>query len=216
MTAGESGDRVDDGAEADQDPFSGLPGDVGDDREKFVRVTLASGEQVEHGDVYYRYSREEFIVAPSLAFDPEETTRYRKDEVVRVEVHQHHSACFLTTAVADDETLEVLREFRDDTLGRTRPGRALVAVYYAVSPSVARTLARHPGSRTASTVRWFVDRCAWLIDCRERYPGLRWPLAVLVVLLYVLGLVVATAGTALIRARGSLPGRRTAPHSDGG
>jgi hypothetical protein len=203
--------------EAEEDPFAGLPGDIGDDREKFMRVTLASGEEVEHGEVYYRYSAEEFIVAPSMEFEDEETTRYRKGEVVRVEVHQHNPACFLTTAVAGEgETLETLREFRDETLRLTVPGRVLVGLYYLVSPPVARTLAAHPDSRTAAAVRWFVDRCAGLLDRRERSRRGQAPLSVLVVLLYVVGLVVATGGVALIRARAAIPDRKTAARSDAG
>lgn len=201
----------------EEDPFAGLPGDVGDDREKFVRVTFPSGERVEHGDVYYRYTDEEFIVAPSMEFAEAETTRYRKGEVVRAEIHQHHPACFVTTAVAREaEALDLLRGFRDDVLGRSLAGRALVRLYYAASPPVARTLERHPGSRTATVVRWFVDRCAGLVAARERHPRLRAPISVLVTLLYVVGLAVATAGAALIRLREAAPDRRTAPGSDAG
>lgn len=203
--------------EAEEDPFAGLPGDIGDDREKFVRVTLASGEEVEHGEVYYRYSAEEFIVAPSLEFEEEEITRYRKGEVVRVEVHQHNPACFLTTAVVGEgETLETLRGFRDETLARSLAGRALVGLYYAVSPPVARTLAAHPDSRTAAVVRWLVDRCARLLDRRERSRRLRGSIAVLVVALYVVGLAIAIAGAALIRARAAIPGRKSAAGSGPG
>lgn len=206
-----------------ESPFAGLPGDVGDDREKFVRVTLASGEQVEHGDVYYRYTAEEFIVAPTVEFEESGTTRYRKGEVVRVEVLQHHAACFVTTAVTDergsgDETLEALRAFRDDVLGRSLPGRALVGLYYATSPPIARTLERHPGSRTAAIVRRIVDRCAGLLDRRERHSRARarGPVSALVTLLYVAGLLIAAAGAAVIRALEVARGRRTAPGSGAG
>lgn len=200
--------------EEEENPFAGLPGDVGDDREKFVRVTLASGDQVEHGDVYFRYTDEEFIVAPSMEFEEEETARYRKGEAVRVEIIQHHAACFVTTAVAGEgETLDALRGFRDDVLGRSLPGRALAGLYYAVSPPVARTLERHPGSHTAAAVRWFVGQCAGLVARRERHPRLRAPLSALVTLLYVVGLLVAAAGTVLIRAREAARGRKTASRS---
>lgn len=198
-----------------EDPFAGVPGDVGDDRQKFVRVTYPSGEQVEHGDVYYRYTDEEFIVAPSLEFAEAETTRYRKGEVVRVEVHQHHPACFVTTAVVEESApLDALRGFRDDVLGRTRAGRSLVGLYYAVSPPIARTLERHPGSRTTTAVRWFVQRCGALVAARERHPRLRAPASVLVTLLYLAGVLVAAAGATVIGLREAAPGRRTARRSD--
>lgn len=206
-------------AEEDQpeDPFAGLPGDVGDDREKFVRVTLVSGEQIEHGDVYFRYTDEEFIVAPSMDFEDEEMVRYHKGEAVRVEIIQHHAACFVTTAVAgESETLDTLRRFRDDVLGQTLSGRMLVGLYYAVSPPVADTLERHPESRTATAVRWFVNRCAGLVARRKRHSRLRTPLSVLVTLLYVIGLLVATAGTVLIRVREGVRGRRIEQRSDVG
>lgn len=186
------------------DPFEDLPGDVGDNREKFVRVTLGSGESVEHGDVYFRYTREEFIVSPEESFPDEKTTWYDKGETARVEVLQHHAMCFITTAVAGDgPTLDALRDFRDDALGRTRAGRALVAVYYAVSPPVAATLERHPDSLTAGAVRRLVWLCARLARARRRRhsPAGRLGLSLLVTLLYVVGLLVAVGGHLAVRAR---------------
>lgn len=205
------------GEEDPEDVFAGLPGDVGDDREKYVRVTLPSGDSIEHGDVYFRYTADEFFVASSMAFEEEETTRYRKGEVVRVEIHQHHPACFITSAVAQDEDLlATLRWFRDTVLGRSHVGRGLISVYYAVSPPIARTLEEHPGTRTARAVRWLIERCGGLVASRDAVPLLRRPIFAVVTLLYILGLLIALTGTTLIRVKTVLLCRKTGPSSAGG
>lgn len=190
--------------EEEEDPFEDLPGDVGDDRPKFVRVTLGSGERVEHGNVYFRYSADEFFVSADESFPEDDRTRYDRDDVARVEVIQHHAKCFVTTAVAGDErTLDALRSFRDGPLARTPIGRGLVGLYYAVSPPVAATLARHPDARTARAVRWLVERCAELVRRRDRLgsSAARAAVSTLVTLLYLGGVALATAGSIAIRTR---------------
>lgn len=187
-----------DGVESEEDEVT----EVGDAREKHVRVLTKEGRNRSHGDVYLRHSETSFVVSPDPSFAEEATTRYRKADLLRVEVSQHHSACFLTTAVAGDgPALDDLRRFRDGAMLRTPVGRALVAVYEAVSPPVAATLARHPDSRTAGAVRLFVDRCAALARRREGAGAAgRLGLSLLLTLLYVVGMAVATAGHAAIRA----------------
>lgn len=186
----------------DEDPFAGLPGAVGDNREKFVRVTLGSGEREEHGDVYFRYSAGEFFVSPDPGFPDDETTRYDVADTARLEVLQHHSKCFITTAVdGEGRALDDLRGFRDDVLATRRVGRGLVALYDAVSPPVAATLSRHPDARTTRAVRWLVERCAGLVRYRDRSPSgvQRALVSVAVGLLYVVGLLLAVAGHARLR-----------------
>jgi hypothetical protein len=177
--------------------------EVGDGRLKHVRVVTASGKRIEHGEVYLRHADDEFVVSPDDEFPPADTTRYPKADLLRVEVTQHHAGCFITTATAGEgPTLAALRGFRDDALARTPPGRALVGVYYRTSPPVARTLERHPDSRTARVVRRLVERCGGLARRRERSEsGLaRFVLSVLLTALYVLGMVVAVVGHGGIRA----------------
>lgn len=186
----------DDGGHGD-----GPPG-VGDGRKKHVRVLTRTGEAADHGEVYLRHADDAFYVSPELAFAESETTRYAKEEVLRVEIGQHHSACFVTTATAGDgPTLDALRRFRDDAMGRTAAGRALVRVYYAVSPPVAATLERHPESGTARVVRWLVRRCAALSRRREATDSRAVALSVslVVTLAYAVGLMVAVGGHAWIR-----------------
>lgn len=181
------------------DPFAGLPGDVGDNREKFVRITLATGDEIEHSGVYYRYTAEEFIVAPTMEF--EDTTRYHKDETARVEILQHHSRCFITTATATrPQVTNQLERFRDNVLATTRVGRGLVRLYYGISPPIARTLTHAPHSTTAKLVRWLIERCSGLLNRRDRTGSyFKSSYTILVVLLYLLGLVVAATGTLTIR-----------------
>lgn len=178
-----------------------IPG-VSDGREKHVTVRLESGERIEHGEVYLCHANDAFYVSDHTTFPEDDRTRYPKSELLRVEVGQHHSACFVTTATAGEgPTLDALRGFRDDAMGRTAPGRALVGWYYAVSPPVAATLERHPDSRTAGAVRWLVERCGALARRREATENAaeRAALSTVVTLAYVVGLAVAVAGHSGIR-----------------
>jgi hypothetical protein len=179
-----------------------LPG-VGGPREKHVAVVRASGERHEHGDVYLRHATDAFYVSPEPSFPEGETTRYRKAELAGVEITQHHAACFITTATAGEgPTLDALRGFRDDALARSVPGRALVRLYYAVSPPVARTLSRHPAARTTRTVSRLVARCGDLARRRAARdsPVERVVLSTLLTLLYVVGMAVSLGGHLAIRA----------------
>lgn len=176
---------------------------VGDQREKHVTVVTNSGERIEHGDVFLRHATDAFLVSPDAEFPPGETDRYRKVDLRRVEITQHHAACFITTAAAGEgPTLDALRGFRDDALGSTPVGRGLVGLYYAVSPPVAATLDRHPDGVTARSVRWLVERCGDLARRREdseSAPG-RLLLTGLLTLSYAVGLLAALVGHIVIRA----------------
>lgn len=177
--------------------------EVGDNREKHVTVVRRSGERVEHGDVFLKHATDAFVVSPDASFPADETTRYSKADLRRVEINQHHSMCFITTATAGDgPTLDVLRGFRDGVLVRSRPGRALVASYETLSPPIARTLARHPETYTARFVRRLVDRCAGLERRRRDADSraVRVGLATALTLLYVVGVIGAFAGHCWIRA----------------
>jgi hypothetical protein len=176
---------------------------VGDQREKHVTVVTTANERHEHGDVYLRHATEAFLVSPDPEFPPATTDRYAKADLRRVEITQHHSACFITTATAGDgETLAALRTFRDDALASNPAGRTLVWFYETVSPPVARTLERHPRSRTARAVRWLVERCGSLSRARTATgsPLVRLALTVVLTLLYGIGMLLAVAGHLGIRA----------------
>lgn len=187
---------TDDGGDRTCDPTAEGGDAVGDGRQKYVEVLTADGERHEHGDAYLRQSDEVFLVSPEPTFPAGDTVTYRKTEVTRVSVEQHHSACFITTAVAGEErTLAALRGFRDGTLERSPLGRPLVALYERVSPPVAATLAARPDGPTARVVRGLVRRCAGLARRRETAtPPMRSALTVLLVALYVVGVAVAAAG----------------------
>lgn len=180
------------------------PTAVGDGRQKHVSVHTRTDGHHDHGNVYLKHSSVAFFVSPNKSFSDGETTRYAKSDLNRVEVTQHHSMCFITTATAGDDALDALRGFRDGTLVQSVPGRALVATYYAISPPIAATLSRHPEARTTRLVGWLVRRCGALARRRTRVsPAARVFLTGLLVVLYVIGVACAALGHLAIRRRES-------------
>jgi len=176
---------------------------VGDGREKHVRVVTAAGKEFDHDKVFLRHTETEYLICADPDFPPAETTRYRKDDLHRAEITQHHSNCFITTATAGEgPTLESLRGFRADVMAPTRSGRALLRVYEAVSPPIAATLDRHPDAAPTRVVRRLVDACGSLADRRDRTGGVgRAALSVVLIALYVVGVGTAAAGHAWLRGR---------------
>lgn len=194
-------DEDDPGDVADVDdggPIAAAKEAVGDGRQKYVEVVTSDGERHEHGDSYLRQSAETFIISTEPGFPPAETVTYSKDEVDRVTVEQHHSACFITTAVAGEErTLADLRGFRDEVMTPSSVGRPLVGLYERISPPIAATLADRPDGATARTVRSLVRGCAELARRREAAtPPTRAALSAVLVVLYVVGVLVAATGHA--------------------
>ncbi|SHH35961.1 CFI-box-CTERM domain-containing protein [Halobaculum gomorrense] len=184
---------VDDGSDG---PHPEAEQAVGDGRTKYVEVVTVGGDRHEHGDSYVREDAGAFYVSADSGFPPARTEVYHKKDLARVSIEQHHSACFVTTAVAgEEETLAALRGFRDGSLRPSPVGRPLVAVYEAVSPPIADTLAAHPDARTARVVRRLVRACAALARRRERAgPVVTAALSVLLTALYVVGVAIAAAG----------------------
>ena len=222
MTDDDASDRPADGAASDRDAADGgsrpepdrdgaespeAGGDpaplaaeaVGDGRQKYVEVVTADGDRHEHGDSYLRETEAAFVVSTEPGFPGGATVTYRKEELSRVSIEQHHSSCFITTAVAGEtETLSALRGFRDDALAPSPAGRPLVTLYEAVSPPIAGTLAARPDGATARTVRRLVRICARLARSRERASAPRAAaIGALLVGIYAVGLLVASVGHVL-------------------
>lgn len=197
---------TEDGSETDGDdadrPLSEIG--VGDSREKHFRAVTTSGKEFDHGEVYVRHSETEYLVSPDGEFVPADTTRYRKEDLDRVEISQHHSNCFITTAAAGEgPTLDSLRGFRADVMTPTRSGRALLRVYETISPPIAATLDRHPEATATRLVRRLVDRCGALADRRRTARGdtERAALSVALICLYVVGVALAALGHGWLRGR---------------
>jgi hypothetical protein len=182
---------------------------VGAGREKHVLVVTAGGKEIDHDEVFLRHTETEYLVCSDPDFPPAETTRYRKENIARVKITQHHSNCFITTAAAGaGPTLDSLRGFRADVMRPTRSGRALLRVYEAISPPIAATLDRHPDSAATRLVRRLVDRCGALADRRREATRdiERATLSVGLIALYVVGVAIAAAGHGWLRGR-ELSGR---------
>lgn len=76
------------------------------------------------------------------------------------------SGCFVATAVYGSELADevaVIRNFRDETLIRSRPGRAFISLYYFYSPGIANALSRFPGLRTLVRVMVLNPFVRWLL-----------------------------------------------------
>lgn len=112
--------------------------------------------------------------------------------------------CYITTAAAGEgRTLNSLRRFRDESMSSTPVGRRLIALYYAISPPIADTLQRHPDSRTTQACRRIVDTCASLSDAQADTESTTGSVALAMVLtmLYVVGILFGVGGHAGITAR---------------
>ncbi|AXG10301.1 CFI-box-CTERM domain-containing protein [Haloplanus rubicundus] len=201
---------IDEGSETNPEPESDdaerplSERGVGDGREKHVLVVTASGKEIDHDEVFLRHTETEYLVCADPDFPPGETTRYRKENIDRVKITQHHSNCFITTAAAGEgPTLDSLRGFRADVMTPTRSGRALLRVYEALSPPIAATLDRHPEAAATRLVRWLVGRCGSLADRRRASTadGERAVLSLALIGLYVVGICVAALGHGWLRGR---------------
>lgn len=69
---------------------------------------------------------------------------YQRRVALGAGVRDHR--CFIASAVFGPDATETdqLREFRDQTLSKTRLGRAAIDLYYQVSPLLAVSLVRNP------------------------------------------------------------------------
>lgn len=82
------------------------------------------------------------------------------------------SGCFIATAVYEDEahpSLGILRTYRDEVLLASRPGQAFVAMYYRLSPFVARHLTAPLARDAVRTV--IIDPLVLLARRRLRSRG---------------------------------------------
>jgi hypothetical protein len=88
-------------------------------------------------------------------------------------VGKEKSGCFIATAVYGGENtpeVEALRRFRDDFLARTYAGRAFIAIYYSVSPPIARLIKTSELSK--KLVKAILSKpVLWVIQqvCRKHY-----------------------------------------------
>jgi hypothetical protein len=184
------------------DTVTELANKVSDGRKKHISVIDRSGERETHGEVYLGHTNDAFIVSPTSSFPVDATTRYPKAELLRVEIDQHHSMCFITTATAGHgPTLDALRRFREDALRPTRFGRTLIASYERVSPPIAQTLARHPNAVSTRAVRRLIVYCAYLA-CHRAACGStlgRAGLSIVLVVMYIIGVMLAFASHITLR-----------------
>jgi hypothetical protein len=167
-------------------------------------VVTASGKEIDHDEVYIRHTETEYLVCSDTDFRPAETTRYRKENVDRVKITQHHSSCFITTATTGEgPTLDSLRGFRADVMAPSRAGRALLRVYEAISPPIAATLGRHSDAVPTRLVRGLVERCGDLADRRRAATGdgERAVLSLVLIGFYVVGVCLGALAHGWLRAR---------------
>ena len=113
-------------------------------------------------------------------------------------------SCYITTATAgESDTLDSLRRFRDESMAATPLGKALVGLYYRISPPIADTLTAHPDSFTTRTTREIVEACAKLSDRQEATDSkvASATLGTVLTLLYLVSIIVSASGHAGISVR---------------
>ena len=112
--------------------------------------------------------------------------------------------CFITTATAgESDELDSLRRFRDESMAATPLGKALVGLYYKISPPIADTLAAHPESRTTRATHKLVELCASISDAQDETDSRvkSASLGAALTLLYTVGIAVGASGHAGITLR---------------
>ena len=78
----------------------------------------------------------------------------------------HSDGCYVATCVYgsyDCPQVWTLRRFRDDTLGRTRGGRAFIRTYYAISPTAVKLFGKRSWFRKICKKR--LDRMVDELNC---------------------------------------------------
>jgi len=81
--------------------------------------------------------------------------------------------CFIATAAYGSPAageIDTLRQFRDEFLLQNPPGKAFVAVYYAVSPPIASFISEHDLLRVAVR-EGLVDHVVAVVGLTERWWG---------------------------------------------
>lgn len=74
------------------------------------------------------------------------------DDQLNAAKKKQNSACYIATMAygdCDHPQVQILRDFRDETLSKTYPGRLFISTYYALSPSLVRILKGHKSTNKA-------------------------------------------------------------------
>ena len=86
--------------------------------------------------------------------------------------------CFAAYGSTQEPHVRILRQFRDDILMQSAPGRAFVDTYYKLSPPMAYFIGQHPTVRAITrTALWPLYGMAWVL---LNMPALFWSLIGLV------------------------------------
>lgn len=105
---------------------------------------------------------------PRPAYAPPPTTPKPPPATPRPQPVQPKSSCFVATAVfrdADHPTVGALRQWRDTSLARHRPGRLFIRAYALTGPRLACIVTAIPSSR-----RWLVPLLAIVARAATRPP----------------------------------------------
>jgi len=118
--------------------------------------------------------------------------------------------CAITTATANDaETLDILRRYRDESMSKTPVGRALVGLYYRISPPIAQTLFSNPNSVETNVIRKLIYRCASLSEVQEKTDSRikSTSIGILLAIIYTIGVFIGVAAHARLNGQKMLNGR---------
>ena len=113
-----------------------------------------------------------------------------------------HDDCFITTAVlgtAAERELNILREFRDSVMRKSRVGNFLVNMYYRISPPIAARL-KNQKILKKMLKKLFIIPCVKLVKMKKgRTRFIQTFIDAIVVIVYILGVIFAYMGTKLSR-----------------
>lgn len=123
----------------------------------------------------WAYASEALSLAAMLAFSDELRSKLRDDRII-LDRNKPRSQCFIATAAFQSGSateVETLRLYRDAVLTRSHSGRALVRVYYRLSPPIARVIEARPwaAAMTRRMLKPIVRRCEAVLDKRRVATG---------------------------------------------
>ncbi|KXA93221.1 hypothetical protein AKJ66_02520 [candidate division MSBL1 archaeon SCGC-AAA259E22] len=138
------------------DPLTGEKMDLGDIANEFrrnhnkLKKILEKDEDKRMSDQSFLDAKWKFAILLQTAFSFNDWKYVNGEMIKKIDRQKKKSKCFIATASLGSPShpqLDYLREFRDDKLLTSSIGRAVVHIYYRLSPTIANIISRSSSLR---------------------------------------------------------------------